>query len=105
VERHGGSVPRSRAELLALLGVGEYVAYAVRAIAFSEREPLLDPNIIRLVGRVFNRRSPLARPRDDPALWQFISSLMPRRRAREFNLALVDLGATVCRARRPRCFS
>src|SRR5262249_48857261 len=72
VERHGGHVPRGRQELLALPGVGEYVANAVRAVAFGEREPLLDPNIIRLIGRVFGLRSQRARPRDDPALWAFI---------------------------------
>jgi A/G-specific adenine glycosylase len=105
VERHGGRIPRERADLLALPGVGEYVANAVRAVAFGEQEPLLDPNIIRLIGRVFGLRSDRARPRDDPALWSFIRSLLPRARAREFNLALVDLGAMVCRTRRPRCYS
>lgn len=104
-ERHGGTVPSAREELLALPGVGQYVANAVRTVAFAQPEPLLDPNIIRLVGRVFGIRTQRARARDDPTLWAFIRSVLPRVRARDFNLALVDLGATVCRARRPQCFS
>lgn len=105
VDRHGGSVPRSKAGLLALPGVGHYAANAVLAIAFNERRPLLDPNVARLLERVFDRRSNRPRPRDDPALWTFIEHLLPRQRASEFSLALIDLGALVCRPKRPRCFS
>ncbi len=103
VDRHGGDVPRSKSALLALPGVGEYVANAVLTIAFGRRMPLVDPNVIRLLGRVIGHASTRARPRDDAALWEFVAHLLPRRGAREFSLALVDLGALVCR-RRPRCF-
>jgi A/G-specific adenine glycosylase len=104
VERHEGRVPRSKSRLLALPGVGEYAANAVLAVAFNQRRPLLDPNVIRLLDRVLGRRSTKARPRDDASLWRFVEELLPRRGAREFSLALVDVGAVVCRARRPRCF-
>jgi A/G-specific adenine glycosylase len=103
VERHGGHVPRRKEELLLLTGVGEYVANAVLTVAFSERRPLLDPNVIRLLERVTGRRSARARPRDDPALWAQVESVLPRSRPADFALGLVDLGATICRARRPRC--
>jgi A/G-specific adenine glycosylase len=103
VSRHRGRVPRSKAALIALPGVGEYVANAVLTIAFNERRPLLDPNVIRVLDRVFNQRSTRTRPRSDPGLWRYIGELLPRRGAREFNLAMVDLGALVCRARRPKC--
>jgi A/G-specific adenine glycosylase len=103
VERHAGEVPGSFAALVALPGVGNYVANAVLTIAFGERRPLLDPNVLRVVDRAFDRRSSRPRPRDDPSMWMFIEELTPTRQGREFNLALVDLGAVVCRARRPRC--
>jgi A/G-specific adenine glycosylase len=103
VDRHHGDVPRSKQALLALPGVGEYVANAVMTVAFGQRMPLLDPNVIRLLARVLGRTSTRSRPRDDAALWEFVAHLLPRRRAREFSLALVDLGALVCR-KRPRCF-
>jgi A/G-specific adenine glycosylase len=103
LERHGGTVPRSKTSLLALPGVGMYVANAVLAVAFNERRPLLDPNVVRLIDRFFGFGSPKARPRDDPAVWAFVETLLPRRSAPEFGLALIDLGALVCRPRRPRC--
>jgi A/G-specific adenine glycosylase len=103
VQRHDGRVPRSKAALLALPGVGEYVANAVLTVAFRRRTPLVEPNIIRLLSRVLGRRSTRARPRDDAELWAFVGELLPQRRAREFSLGLVDLGALVCRER-PRCF-
>jgi A/G-specific adenine glycosylase len=104
-DRHGGEVPQSKEALLALPGVGEYVANAVLAVAFGERRPLLDPNVIRLIGRVVGRTSNRARPREDRALWDQLADLLPRRRAPEFALALVDLGAVICRPRRPRCYA
>jgi A/G-specific adenine glycosylase len=105
VERHGGRVPRSKSSLLALPGVGNYVANAVLAVAFNERRALLDPNVARVVERVFDRPARTTRPRDDPRLWTFIERLLPRRRTAEFSLALIDLGALICRPKRPRCFA
>lgn len=102
VERHGGRVPRDPASLRALTGVGPYVANAVAAVAYGRRVPLLDPNVIRVLDRVFDRRSARSRPRADRELWAFVAWLLPRRRAADFGLALVDLGALVCRPR-PRC--
>jgi A/G-specific adenine glycosylase len=103
VNDHQGQVPSSFSALAALPGVGRYTANAVLTVAYRQRRPLLDPNVIRLIERVFDRRSDRSRARDDSELWAFVESLLPERGAREFNLALVDLGATVCRPRRPRC--
>lgn len=103
IERHRGTVPRSKEDLLALPGVGDYVANAVLAVAFDERRPLLDPNVVRVLERALGRRSHRPRPRDDQTLWNELARLLPARHAREFALGLVDLGATVCRPRRPRC--
>jgi A/G-specific adenine glycosylase len=100
---HSGAVPRSKEALLRLPGVGEYVANAVLAIAFGRQAPLLDPNVIRVLDRCLGWHSRRLRPRVDRALWGRLASLIPRRRAREFGLALVDLGAMVCRPRHPRC--
>ena len=103
VERHAGLVPNDRAALLALPGVGPYIANAVLAGAFGERVPLLDPNVIRVIGRVFGVWSGRRRPRDDQMLWDFLQRLVPRARSAEFGLALVDIGALICVSRRPRC--
>jgi A/G-specific adenine glycosylase len=103
VERHAGRVPRSRKALLALPGVGPYTANAVLTLAFGRRVPLLDPNIIRLLHRALGLRSERRRPRSDAQLWERVAELLPSRRSREFSLGLLDLGAVICRARRPRC--
>ena len=98
-------MPQSKDELLALTGVGQYVANAVLAVAFGQRQPLLDPNVIRVVTRVTGRRSTRSRPREDRELWALLASLVPAKRSADFGLALVDLGSTTCRTRRPRCYN
>jgi A/G-specific adenine glycosylase len=103
VGRHGGRVPDGETELRALPGVGRYIANAVLAVAFGRRAPLLDPNVIRLLGRVFGVSSVRPRPRDDPMLWDFLAQLVPRTHPAEFGLALVDIGAVICLPRRPKC--
>lgn len=103
VSEHAGTVPRDRASLLALPGVGPYIANAVMVIAYGAHLPLVDPNSIRVVSRVFGYASARARPRDDPVLWDFVQTLVPAKRAADFGLALVDLGALVCLPKRPRC--
>jgi A/G-specific adenine glycosylase len=65
---------------------------------------LLDPNVIRLVGRFSGVQSERVRARDDRRLWDLLADLLPRARAPEFALALVDLGAVICRPRKPRCY-
>jgi A/G-specific adenine glycosylase len=105
VESHDGVVPSKQEELRALPGVGRYIANAVLVIAFRRRLPLVDPNVIRVVGRVFGATSHRKRPRDDPSLWSFVESLLPTQDPDTFGLALVDLGTLICTPRRPQCFA
>lgn len=100
VRRHGGRLPRSRDGLLALKGIGAYTAGAVLSFAFGEDAAILDTNVRRLLTRVWVGDG---RPVGDRALWELAERLLPRGRAYDFNQALMDLGATICTARRPRC--
>ncbi len=100
VRRHGGRLPRSRDGLLALKGIGAYTAGAVLSFAFGEDAAILDTNVRRLLTRVWRGDG---RPVRDHALWDLAERLLPRGRAYDFNQALMDLGATICTARRPRC--
>jgi A/G-specific adenine glycosylase len=95
-------VPQSVDRLLELPGVGKYVAHATACFAFGRRLPVIDPNVIRVLGRLGLATSTAARPRDDARMWTTAGSLLPARRVREWNYALLDLGALVCQ-RRPRC--
>ncbi|GAA2039771.1 A/G-specific adenine glycosylase [Agromyces tropicus] len=104
VERHGGEVPCDLDALSALQGIGPYTARAIAAFAFGERHPVVDTNtrrvIARAVGGVAEAGPPSTR-RDLDAM----SALLPpdRARARAFNAGAMELGATVCVARAPRC--
>jgi A/G-specific adenine glycosylase len=94
----GGMLPTTAAELRRLPGIGEYTAGAVASIAFGRREPAVDGNARRVLSRVLD----LARP--SPAeLRRLAAALVPANRPGEFNQALMELGATICTARRPVC--
>jgi A/G-specific adenine glycosylase len=99
--RYAGRLPADEADLLALDGIGRYTAGAIRSFAFGHRAPLLDTNVRRVLGRVFHATDGRRVP--DRSLWTLAARLLPRRRADDFNQALMDFGATWCTARRPRC--
>jgi len=103
VTEHGGAVPRVEKSLLALPGIGRYVANAVLCFAYSLRVALVDVNIVRLYGRVFGFRSQKNRPRDDNKVWEFAAEMLPETKFKEYNLALLDFTAAVCTSRRPGC--
>lgn len=97
VRAHSGKVPNDRRGLVSLKGIGPYTSAAVLAFAYGQRVPLIDTNVRRVLQRVFYRRHV-----PDRRLWALAESLLPRR-AYDFNQALMDLGALICTARRPRC--
>ncbi|WP_062077102.1 A/G-specific adenine glycosylase [Demequina globuliformis] len=104
VERHGGDVPRELDELLALPGIGEYTANAVRAFAFGERAVVLDTNVRRVIGRAW-RAQPLPTAHLTRAEREHAAALVPASalEAAAWNAGSMELGALVCTARRPRC--
>lgn len=101
--KHRGEVPRSREELLELPGVGDYIANAVLCFAFAKTVPLLDTNVIRVVTRVFSFKPKRKRARDDPEMWRDVKQIVPKGKARDFNLAVLDLAAATCLPRKPKC--
>lgn len=96
-----GKVPLHRDELLSLPGVGDYVADAVLATAFDEDVVAVDSNVCRLVCRLFGLE-PSGEPRRDLRIKKVAESIMPAGKAREFNWALIDYSALVCRPK-PLC--
>lgn len=104
VERHGGQVPSTHAELLALPGVGAYTAAAVACFAFGTPEVVVDTNVRRVLARTLEgKASPhLTLTKAELDLAQ---ASMPARReaANTWNVAVMELGALVCVARGPRC--
>ena len=101
VARHSGVFPEETEALRLLPGVGDYTAAAIAAIAFGRREAAIDGNVERVVARLYGVEEPL--PAAKARLRALAASLVPNRRAGDFAQALMDLGATICTPRRPRC--
>lgn len=105
VREHGGRLPRYKEALLALPGVGPYIAGALLSIAFGLDEVAIDSNIARVLTRLHDYAEDPTSTAGKRALHAFAERLLPPGRAGEFNVAIMELGATVCVARRPRCGS
>lgn len=102
-DRHGGVVPREVDALLALSGIGDYTARAVAVFAYGDRHPVVDTNTRRVLARaVLGQAHPAPPSRRDLVL---LESLLPESDAESavFNAAAMELGATVCTSRSPRC--
>lgn len=102
VERHSGALPSEPAALRALPGVGAYTAAAIRAFAFGIDDAPVDTNIARIVQRLRYgiEPSPGAGARE---LRERARELVPSGRAHDWSSAMMDLGATTCTARAPKC--
>jgi A/G-specific adenine glycosylase len=100
LQREGG-LPRTAAGLRELPGFGPYTAAAVASLAFGEHEALVDGNVARVLSRVLRLPGDAAQAR--AAAWRAAPALLPPGRAGEFNEALMELGATLCTPRSPRC--
>lgn len=99
---HRGEIPKETDELRELPGIGAYTAAAIRAFAFDIDDAPIDTNVKRIVHRLFYgvEYPMLAR---DPQLAARARALVPPGRAHDWNSAMMDLGATVCGARAPKC--
>jgi len=103
VADHGGRLPTTAAALRALPGIGPYSAGAIASIAFGERAPLVDGNVVRVLCRRFGLHGDPSRSPLKTELWALAARLVPAERPGDFNQALMELGATVCTPRAPRC--
>jgi A/G-specific adenine glycosylase len=100
-EHHAGRFPQDEAGLLALPGIGPYTAAAIRAIAFDHPASAVDGNVERVIARLYAIKTPL--PDAKPELQMRAAKLVPQERSGDYAQAMMDLGATVCTPRSPRC--
>jgi A/G-specific adenine glycosylase len=101
--QRGGAFPGNAAELVEVRGIGRYTAGAIASIAFGERAALVDGNVARVLSRLFAVTEDV---RGGPGLrriWALADALVPEERAGDWNQALMELGATTCVPRTPRC--
>lgn len=102
-QQHGGQLPRTAAQLRELPGFGPYTSGAVASIAFGESTPLVDGNVIRVFARLFGIDGDPSSKGVIERMWAQAAALVPAERPGDFNQALMELGATVCAPRSPRC--
>jgi A/G-specific adenine glycosylase len=98
-----GGFPRSYAALLALPGIGDYTAAAVASIAFELPHAVLDGNVLRVVARVENDASDISSARTRQQFREIAQAWLDIKRPGVFNQALMELGATICLPKNPRC--
>lgn len=107
VSEHGGDFPSSAAVLQELPGIGRSTAAAIAAFCFGERAAILDANVRRVLTRVLGFDADLARPVHERQLWLLAQQALPEgdvsHAMAAYTQGLMDLGATVCLARSPRC--
>jgi A/G-specific adenine glycosylase len=103
VTRHDGLFPRGHKEALALPGIGTYTAAAVLSIAYNQPLAVLDGNVARVIARIGAVRGDLRAP----VLWRQLDlaaqDLLARRAPGDWNQAMMELGATICLPKSPRC--
>ncbi len=103
MEKFEGRVPSSEAELLALPGVGEYVASVLRCFAYGERTVIIDTNVVRVLRRIYMIKRITADPSMDPRVRGLAIRLLPKKNWLRYNFTILDFANDVCRARWPKC--
>lgn len=97
----GGQFPAQEAELLKLPGIGPYTAAAIAAIAFGQRAVVVDANVERVVSRLFAIATPLPAGKADIRV--AMDAITPDAQAGDFAQAMMDLGASICSVKAPKC--
>jgi A/G-specific adenine glycosylase len=107
VAQHGGEFPKSAAALEKLPGIGRSTAAAIASFCFGERVAILDGNVKRVLTRLLGFDADLASAKNERALWERATGLLPtddlEHAMPRYTQGLMDLGATVCLARKPQC--
>lgn len=101
VRQHGGIFPQQLDDVLALPGIGRSTAGGILSAAFNQPVSILDGNVKRVLSRLIALSVPPAKALAQ--LWQLSDTLLDRENPRDFNQALMDLGATLCTPKNPGC--
>jgi len=103
VEQYNAIVPSNKKDLLKVKGIGPYTAGAILSIAYKQPEPAVDGNVMRVASRVFNIAEDIAKVGTRKLIEAKISEYIPHEYASEFNQALMELGALICKPKTPQC--
>lgn len=103
VERFNGKIPTDVNLLLTLPGVGRYTAGAIASLAYDQRAPILDGNVTRVICRLDAITGDPWTKDIQATLWARANQILPDSNLGDFNSALMELGATICTPRNPKC--
>jgi len=103
LQQYGGKFPTEPTVVLKLIGIGRTTAGGILSAAFNQPLAVLDGNVKRILARLVGLQDFPSKAL--PQLWQLSETLLDPKQPRDFNQALMDLGATVCTARNPSCSS
>ena len=102
VAQHQGEIPNSQTELLKLPGIGIYTARAILSQAFGQSAAVMDTNVARIIERFFGIKGERVKSRCK-ILWSAADTVAPKSQVGHWNLSLLDFGALICTARKPKC--
>ncbi|WP_431523656.1 A/G-specific adenine glycosylase [Paenibacillus pabuli] len=105
MELHAGEMPQDKQAVFALKGVGPYTAGAILSIAFNQPQPAVDGNVMRVLSRYFLIDEDIMKGSTRVLMEELAGELIPEGRARDFNQALMELGALVCTPKAPHCLT
>lgn len=103
LNHHQGQIPDSRKLLQELPGIGPYTAGAIASIAYNRDVPVVDANVERIFARLFDIDLIASSPEAKMVNWNKATELLPQGQAKNFNQALMELGALICRPKNPKC--
>lgn len=103
-DNHNSEVPDSKDELLIIKGIGFYTANAVMCFAFGKRRAIVDWNVARVIKRIWNMDISSS-PHTNEKVMSFAQNLLPEKNPKEYNWALLDFAALVCKPRKPDCLN
>lgn len=105
MQLYGGIIPNERDKLLQLPGIGEYTASAVLSFAYGKPEAIVDANVARIIIRFYGIEPSRYEARRSPEFWEQAWRLVSQdsKRSHKINWALLDLGALICKSRKPKC--
>jgi A/G-specific adenine glycosylase len=101
IQNHNGKFPANWSDVVALPGIGRTTAGGILSAAFNQPVPILDGNVKRVLARLYALESPPNKILN--TLWQISTELLDQQHPRDFNQALMDLGATLCTPNNPSC--
>lgn len=103
VEHYKGELPQDHELLNALPGIGRSTAGAILSLSMNQSSPILDGNVKRVLSRTHCIEGWYGTRRVEQALWTLSSHYTPKRQFRQYNQAMMDIGATICTRSKPRC--